>query len=205
MPNHVHLLRAQMGGKRDQAVFDLSFTRETLRFRPPTRMEIAATQSGAGFLRALSGPVQLLFLAALVLASRSTRELAVLAAMFLAGQIASAALVPRTGWQFAPRFVEAAAALTICYLAVEILMLPKAGSRWAIAGVLGAFHGLYFVLFVQATEYSTALVLGGAAIAECGAITLFALVFAKLRRWTRLLAAALFLFGLGWFVLRLVG
>ena len=35
VPNHVHLLRAEMGGKHDQAVFDLSFTRATLRFRPP--------------------------------------------------------------------------------------------------------------------------------------------------------------------------
>src|SRR5262249_25394114 len=69
VPNHVHLLRAQMGVKRDQAIFDRSFTRSTLRFRPPTPLEVAFTEAAAGFLRAWGGAVQMLFLAALVLAS----------------------------------------------------------------------------------------------------------------------------------------
>jgi hypothetical protein len=200
VPNHVHLLRAEMGGKHDQAVFDLGFTRATLRFRPPTKAEIAITQSGAGFLRALGGPVQLLFLAALVLAARSRRELLALAGMFLLGQIASVAIVSRTSWQPAARFVEAAAALTIAYLAVEILLLPKAGSRWLIAGVLGVFHGLYFCLFVQTTEYSAAVVLAGAAVAEVLALALLWFVSRPVRRWERILCAALLVFGAVWFV-----
>ena len=32
VPNHVHLLHAEMGGKRDEAIFDIGFTRATLRF-----------------------------------------------------------------------------------------------------------------------------------------------------------------------------
>jgi hypothetical protein len=200
VPNHVHLLRAAMGGKHDQAVFDLTFTRATLRFRPPTMAETAITEGGAGFLRALSGPVQLLFLAALVLAARSHRELFALAAMFIFGQVASVAIVPHTSWQPAAKFVEAASALTIAYLAVEMLLLPKAGSRWLIAGVLGAFHGLYFCLFLQTTQYSAPLVLLGAAIADLLVITLLAFLFRPLRRWERILAAALLLFGLAWFV-----
>ena len=203
VPNHVHLLRAGMGGKRDEAVFDLGFTHATLRFRPPTKLEIVITQAGGGFIRALGGPVQVLFLAALVLAARTRRELFVLGAMFLAGQIAAVASVPRTAWQPNARFVEAAAALTIAYLSVEILLLPKAGSRWMIAGILGVFHGLYFHLFIQTTSYHAPLVLSGAAAAECGALALLYLGFARLRRWTRLLAAVLLLFGLAWFVLRL--
>ena len=205
VPNHVHLLRAEMSGKKDEAVFDLSFTRATLRFRPPTPAEIVVTQAGAGFVRALEGAVQVLFLGALVLAARSRRELLALAAMFLAGQAASVAIVPHTAWQPAPRFVEAAAALTIAYLSVEILLLPKAGARWAIAGVLGAFHGLYFHLFVQTTGYSAGLVFAGAALAEAGALVALALIFSRLRRWTRLFAASLLLFGLAWFALRLRG
>jgi hypothetical protein len=205
VPNHVHLLRAEMGGKRDEAIFDLSFTRVTLRFRPPTRTEIVITQAGAGFLRALTGAAQVLFLVALALAARSRREWMELAAMFLAGQIVSVVVVPQTSWQPAPRFVEAAAALTIAYLSVEILLLPKAGARWAIAGVLGVFHGLYLHLFVQATGYSPALVLAGAATAEIGALAVLALAFRRLRRWTRLCASALFVFGAVWFVLRLRG
>jgi hypothetical protein len=200
VPNHVHLLRAEMGGKHDQAVFDLTFTKATLRFRPPTKTEIAITESGAGFLRALGGPVQLLFLAALVLAARSRRELLALAGMFVLGQVLSVAIVPRTNWQPAAKFVEAATALTIAYLAVEILLLPKAGARWLIAGVLGAFHGLYFCLFVQTTEYSAALVLAGAVVAEAVVMAVLMFVFRPLRRWVRLLAVALLVFGIGWFV-----
>ncbi len=90
VPNHVHLLRVENGGKRDQALFDISFPRATLRFRPPTAMETAVTQAGGGFMRALGGAAQMLFLASLVLAARSRRELILLAAMFLAGQTAAA-------------------------------------------------------------------------------------------------------------------
>src|SRR5260221_13537446 len=46
VPNHVHLLRAEMGGKYDEGVFDFTFTRTTLRFRPPTPAEIVETQAG---------------------------------------------------------------------------------------------------------------------------------------------------------------
>jgi HupE / UreJ protein len=201
----VHLLRAEMGGKRDEAIFDLSFTRATLRFRPPTRMETVVTQAGAGFLRALEGAAQVLFLVALALAVRSRQEWLALAAMFLAGQVFSVVVVPQTSWQPAPRFVEAAAALTVAYLSVEILLLPKAGARWAIAGVLGIFHGLYFHLFVQTTGYSPALVLAGAAAAEISALAVLALAFHRLRRWTPVFAAALLLFGVVWFLLRLRG
>jgi hypothetical protein len=143
--------------------------------------------------------VQLLFLAALVLAARSRRELFALAAMFILGQIAAVAIVPRTSWQPAAKFVEAASALTVAYLAVEMLLLPKAGSRWLIAGVLGAFHGLYFCLFLQTTQYSAPLVLLGAALADLLMITLLTFLFRPLRRWERILAAALLLFGLAWF------
>jgi hypothetical protein len=205
VPNHVHLLRAERAGKRDEAIFDLAFTRATLRFRPPTKTEIVVTQAGAGFVRALSGAVQLLFLGALVLAARTRRELLAMTGMFLAGEIACVAIVPHTSWQPAPRFVEAAAALTIAYLAVEILLLPEAGARWAIAGVLGAFHGLYFHLFVQTTAYSAPLVVAGAALAECGAVSVLALIFSKLRRGTKALACVLLAFGLAWFFLRLRG
>src|SRR3954452_4572671 len=107
VPNHVHLLRAEMGGKRDEAIFDLGFTSATLRFRPPTKLETAVTQAGAGFVRALGGAVQILFLAALVIAARSRRELLAIAAMFLLGQTASVLVMPHIAWQPAPRFVEA--------------------------------------------------------------------------------------------------
>jgi hypothetical protein len=211
VPNHVHLLRAEMGAKRDEGIFDLSFTRATLRFRPPTPAEIVVTQAGAGFIRALGGLVQVLFLAALALAARGRRELLALAAMFLLGQVGSALIVPHTNWQPPARFVEAAAALTVAYLAVEILLLPQAGARWLVAGVLGGFHGLYFHLFLQTTGYHAGLVLAGAAAAEIAAIAILAVVFRQVGRRARALrpvqvsASALLVFGMVWFFLRLRG
>jgi hypothetical protein len=209
VPNHVHLLRAEMNGKQDQALFDISFTHATLRFRPPTAVEVAVTQAGAGWMRALGGAVQLLFLAALVLAARDRRELLALSGMFLAGQAACVLAMPRFAWQPAPRFVEAAAALTVVYLAVEILLLPQAGARWAIAGVLGAFHGLFFHLFLQNTGYNAGWVLAGAAVAEIAALSVFALLFSRVARmahaWrpVQVSALALLAFGAIWFGLRL--
>ncbi len=209
VPNHVHLLRAVNSGRHDQALFDFSFPSATLRFRPPTAAEIAVTASGAGVMRAVGGVVQVLFLASLVLAARSRKELLAISGMFLAGQVASALVVSQTRWQPAPRFVEAAAALTLAYLAVEILFLPRAGARWLIACLLGSFHGLYFLLFIQSTGYSPGYVLFGAALAQIVLIAAFALVFSRMNRWISALrpvqvsAAALLVLGMVWFFLRL--
>jgi len=209
VPNHVHLLRVENGGKHDQALFDISFPRATLRFRPPTVLETAVTQAGGGVLRALGGAAQILFLASLVLAARSRRELILLTAMFLAGQMAATIAVPLTAWRPPPRFVEAAAGLTIAYLAVEILVLPKAGMRWLIVAVLGAFHGLYFELFLRTTGYRAVYVLSGAVCAEIALIAILALLFAYLGKLLAALkpvpvcASALLVTGLAWFFLRL--
>jgi hypothetical protein len=209
VPNHVHLLRVENSGKHDQALFDISFPRATLRFRPPTALETAVTQAGGGALRALGGAAQIVFLASLVLAARSRRELILLAAMFLAGQITSVIVVPLTVWQPPARFVEAAAGLTIAYLAVEILVLPKAGMRWLIVGMLGAFHGLYFDLFLRTTGYRASYVLTGAVFAEIAAIAVCALLFSYLGKHLKALrpvpvcASVLLVTGIVWFFLRL--
>jgi hypothetical protein len=211
VPNHVHLLRVSMGEKHDQAMFDLNFTRSTLRFRPPSAAEVAMTEAAGGFARALGGPAQLLFLAALALAARSRRELLRIVAMFLVGQTAAVLVVPLTAGVPAARFVEAAAALTIAYMAVEILILPKAGSRWLIAGVLGVFHGLFLFLFVQTASYRPGFVLAGAAVAEVAVVSVLALLISRVARrgqarWpVQVSASALLAFGMLWFLLRLRG
>ena len=211
VPNHVHMLRATMGDKHDQGFFDRGFTRATLRFHPPTAVDTAIAESGAGFLRALAGPVQILFLAALALAARSRRELGLLLGMFLLGQVVAVLMVPASNWQPAARFVEAAAALTVAYLAVEILLLPQAGNRWLVAGALGVFHGLYFVLFLQTSGYRPGWVLAGAALAEGAVTVLLALLFSRIERVARALrpvqvaASALLVFGMVWFAMRLKG
>jgi len=211
VPNHVHLLHVTLGSKREEAVFDAGFTRTKIKFRTAGVGKVAVTESVAGFLRAVDGPVQLLFLLALALAARSRRELVLLGAMFVAGQCASLAIVPWTHWQPAPRFVEAAAALTVAYLGVEILLLPSAGARWLVAAVLGLFHGLSFLLFVQSTDYHAALVLLGAAVAEALGLALISYLLVRLIRSAKglrpvqALAGALLVFGLAWFFVKLRG
>lgn len=142
VPNHVHLLHAYRGDKTDQAVFDLSYTTADLRFWPPTPLETAVREFAAGFLRAAGGLAPLLFLASLVLAARSRRELYGLAASFLIAEALACAIVPRTGLSLSPRFLEAAAALTIAYLALEIVVLPswECGGWWWLCSVYFTEH-----------------------------------------------------------------
>jgi hypothetical protein len=209
VPNHVHLLRATRGEARDQAVLDLSFPRAELRFRPPSAFDVAARQIVSGALRALGGPAQWLFLVALAIASRTRRELVLLAAMFLAGEAVSAIVLPLSGWSPEPRFVEVACALTIAYLAVEILWLAEAGKRWAVIAVLGLFHGLYLGIYVAGSESHVGWVLAGAFAAEVAILVALAFVLSRLARSLallrpeRLASWALLATGLTWFFLRL--
>lgn len=209
VPNHVHLLHAYLGDKVDQAVFDLSFTDAQIRFRPPTPFEIAIEELTAGFMRAAGGLAPLLFLAGLALAARSWRELAELTGAFLIAETVACLTAPRIPFPLSPRFIEAAAALTIAYLAFEIVLLPKSSLRWLVVGVLGLFHGTYFSIFLAQSGYSAATFLAGVAIAELLLITVFAVIvtrlsrFAWMRRVVPVAASLLLAVGLVWFFLRL--
>jgi len=209
VPNHVHLLRAVRDGATDQAVLDLSFPKAQIRFRPPTPFEVAFQQSVAGALRAIGGPAQWLFIAALVMAARCRRELLLLAGMFGIGEITACAALPLVNWIPAPRFVEAAAALTIAYLAVEILVLPQAGQRWLVVLILGLFHGLYFSIFTTSSQFEVHWVLLGVLVAEALVIALTAWILSRLARPLEFLqpvraaSVVLLVVGLGWFFVRL--
>lgn len=209
VPNHVHLLHAYLGDKTDQAVFDLSFTKAEIRFRPPTAFETAVRESAAGFMRAAGGVAPLLFLLSLVLAARSRRELFVLAGSFIVAESLACAIAPHVGLRLSPRFIEAAAALTIAYLAFEIVLLPKSGMRWLVVGVLGLFHGAYFSTFLTQSGYHATTFLFGVVAAELLLIGVFALLFAALARfaWTRravpVVASLLLTAGVVWFFVRL--
>jgi hypothetical protein len=209
VPNHVHLLHAYLGDKVDQAVFDLSFTDTQIRFRPPTAFEIAVQELAAGFMRAAGGLAPLLFLVALVLAARNWRELAALTGAFLIAETAACLLAPRITFPLSPRFIEAAAALTIAYLAFEIVLLPHSSFRWLVVGVLGLFHGTYFSMFLAQSGYNAATFLAGVALAELLLIGVLALIVTRLARFTWMrrvvpVAASLLLtVGVVWFFLRL--
>jgi len=209
VPNHVHLLRAYRGDKSDQAVFDLSFTSAEIRFRPPTAFETAAREVSAGFMRAAGGSAPLLFLVSLALAARTRRELIALTAAFLGAEILACVLAPRFVFSLSPRFIEAAAALTIAYLAFEIVLLPESRHRWIVVGVLGLFHGAYFSMFLAQSGYRAPAFLSGVALAELLLIAVFALVLAGLARlsWMRravpVTASLLLVTSIVWFFVRL--
>ena len=211
VPNHVHILRAVRGDVAEQQVFDYTTTRHEIRFRPLTAWEVFAQEAGAGAKRVLTGPAQWLFLLALGLASRSRKELLWIGAAFVTAQAISAVIVAEQGWNPPPRFVESAGALTIAYLAVEILALPQAGARWLVAAGMGVFHGLYFGIFLAQGSMAAARVLPGAALAEMALLGLFAAIVWRLRKdfgdplFTRLLAGLLLVIGLGWFAWRMLG
>jgi len=203
VPNHIHMLRADRGDKKDQAVFDISYTTAELRFRPPEPWEIFVKESGAGFLRAAGGLAPLLFLASLALAARSGKELLTITGAFLVGEIAACIVAPRISVGLSPRFIEAAAALTIAYLAFEILLLPQSGQRWAVVGVLGLFHGAYFSLFLVTTGYHVDNFLLGVGVAEIAIVSLLYVARRQVRAPVVPIAAALLLTtGVVWFAVR---
>jgi hypothetical protein len=198
VPNHVHLLNATQGPNTDEVVFDQSFPRSEIRFRPPSRFEVLSKELGSGVWRAMVSPAAL-FLLILIVAARTWREGALLMAMYLAGEWIMRPIAPKIPWTLSPRFIEAAMALTVAYLALEILTLPNAGNRWAVVLVLGLFHGLYFAAF-------PATYLAGAVAMQV--ILVFLLVWAA-QKWAtptirRASAGVLLAAGLGWFVTRLI-
>ena len=208
VPNHVHLLRAYLDGKSDQAVFDASFPTAVLRFRPPQPWEILLRECGAGFSRAIGGLASLLFLFALAIAARSWPELGSLVAALVAGEIAACALLPRLSFVLSPRFIEAAAALTIAYLAFEVALLPRSGQRWLVVALLGLFHGAYFSLFLSTSGYRLPGFLAGVTVAQAlAAALLFPLLHGIVRlsrspRTVPALASVMMTVGVVWFVVR---
>ena len=147
VPNHVHLLYAVQGPNSDQEVFDQSFRQAEVRFHPPSRAELIAKDAAAGIARLFKSVSGLLFLAVLVLAARNTREVGILTIAFLAGEWLARPSSPRIPMSFSPEFLEAVLALTVAYLAAEIVFLPDSQARWAVVPVLGVAHGLAFAAF----------------------------------------------------------
>ncbi len=214
VPNHVHMLKAERDGKYDQAILDSSFPLGVLTFRPPTKLGIAVTQMSAGAIRMSTSVAQLLLLAALILSSAAHKRRAILAVAFFAGECAAAVLISQGNWQPAPRFAEAAAALGLAYLAVELLAWPNAGGRWLLALAFGTFSGLYFAAFLRESGYRPEYVLSGSVTAGallagiCGVLRSWFDHAAWLDRYRRI-TARIAVFGLVagstvWFLARLV-
>jgi hypothetical protein len=193
VPNHVHLLYAVKGEESDQQVFDQSYSRREMRFHPPAGWQRWRRDAGAGALRALRSVPGLLFLAVLALAARSRREAGALAIGFLAAEWAARPLAALAPIGFSPEFLEAAMALTVAYLAAEILFLPESQTRWAISPVLGLVHGLPYAAFPGAY-------LAGAAASQAALLAVLAVSLrAAAPPWRKRAAAVLLAAGLAWF------
>ncbi len=196
VPNHVHLLRATNGPKHDQAVFDSAFTSATLRFRPPTQAELAIREASGAAAHVVTGLLPVLFLIAVALAATTWRRLAAFTALFLFAQLAGA-IIP---YQPAPRFLEAAAALAVSYLAVEVLFLPDSSARWLIVAALGIVPGLALAEYVRQSESSLTYSLLGTAITDLAILPLTGALVFRFPRTRRILAALALAIGLGWFL-----
>lgn len=198
VPNHVHLLYAVQGPNSDQQVFDQSFRQAEVRFHPPSRAELIAKAAAAGIARLFKSVSGLLFLVVLVLAARNTREMGILTITFLAGEWLARPISLHIPMSFSPEFLEAVLALTVAYLAAEIVFLPDSQARWAVVPILGIAHGLPFAAFPA--SYLTA-----ASITQ--AIVLAMLWFAARKMptaWRRPAAGVMLVAGIGWFVRMLV-
>jgi len=197
VPNHVHLLRATYGLKHDRAVFDAAFTTATLRFRPPTTAEIAAEQIVRSMGRVATGLLPLLFILALATAAVTWPDLSVMAALFLVGQLAGI----RIPWQPSPKFLEAMAAVSVAYLAYDVMFLPHSKLRWIIAAGLGAVQGLVLADFIRLSESSLPYAYAGTALADVAILIATAALLFRFPRIRRIPAALTLAASLGWFFL----
>lgn len=215
VPNHIQMLHAERNGKSDQAILDSAFPDATLTFRPPTAIEQMADQAAAGAFRASTNWAQVLLLVAIALASRTKRELIACGVAFLSGEWVGTFVILRADWQPSPRFAEAAAALALAYLALEIIAFPQSRGRWLLALLFGSFEGMYFAVFLSDSGYRFGYVLCGAAVAAILVLAVVAglnALLAQLRLPERYktvplksMAAALLVTGSAWFVVRLRG
>jgi hypothetical protein len=195
VPNHVHWLTATRGTKSDQEVFDRAFPRAELQFRSPSRFENLGRAFASGFLRAATNWIGLLFLLGLAIAAPRS-ALPILG--FLAGEAAAIFLGPRIPWPLPPRFLEAAMALTVAYLAVEILMAADQRNLVWIAAVLGLPHGLSIAGF-------PAPYIAGAGLFEIAAFIALALAARLLAPgWRKGSAWGLLAAGLAFFAVRVI-
>jgi hypothetical protein len=196
VPNHVHVFRAtKADGKTDQAFFDLTLTEANLTFRPPTAAELFLRASIEGVRRGLLGFTTVLFLFALAVVANDRKQFLTLAAILVAVEVL---LVSVPTIRLSPKFLEAAAALSTAYLAVEKLLVPQAGQRWLVVAILGVFHGLLFRFFNPESQIGFATGLLAANLLWLGPAALARFLPVKP------VAILLALLGTLWFVYRLM-
>ncbi|MBM3725789.1 MAG: hypothetical protein FJW40_10245 [Acidobacteria bacterium] len=203
---HVHFMNATREGRTETSVFDSSSSARVLRFRDPSFGERALASFGFGAAEPFRSPLRLLLLLTVALAARARREALIVGAAFLAGEAVGAVAAGALNLTANGIFLESAAALSIAYLAVEILFFSAAESRWAVTGVLGGIQGWALAVLNTAGETSLAFVLSGAAIVQAALIAPLVWVWLRTRRRPVEIGLAALLLAVGgvWFVMRLI-
>jgi hydrogenase/urease accessory protein HupE len=97
-----------------------------------------------GIRHILSGYDHLVFLAGLILAACTVRELLVALTAFTAAHSLSLALVVLGGVHAPPSIVEPLIAASIAWVGVENLIRDRRGSRWWVVFGFGLVHGFGF-------------------------------------------------------------
>ena len=97
-----------------------------------------------GVEHTLSGYDHLVFLAGLILAAATVRELLIALTAFTAAHSVSLALVVAGGVHAPPSIVEPLIAASIAWVGVENLLGKRGGSRWWIVFAFGLVHGFGF-------------------------------------------------------------
>lgn len=202
--NHVHIFRAvKATGESEQRFFDSTQTEANLTFRPPSPGEFFLRALVEGFRRALAGLTTALFLFAIAMVASGRRQFLLLAGILTAVEIATAASAPT---KLSPKFLEAAAALSTAYIAIEKILVPTAGQRWLVVGILGIFHGLFFRFF--AVELSGAPSIAGFAFGLATANIVWLIPAGLLRylpeKGQRIVTWMLVLAGTFWFGYRIL-
>ncbi len=189
--NHVHVLTAQRDGAIARQVFSGPEREAELRFgegNDPLR------DAMDGLRQAFSGWARILLLFTIGFAARRRGEALAFALAVAAGQGASLYF----GLPASPRFVEAAAAIGVGYLAFEVWLLPDAGHRWAAVAGVGLLLGLGIPAGGSAAFHGSLVASSAIAAGAVGLLTLARATYSRQAALILLVTSAI------WFVAQFV-
>jgi hydrogenase/urease accessory protein HupE len=214
-PSHKTLGDVQIGGRREQFVF------EPQRVYEGRLAERRAWATAASFVRLgvehiFTGYDHILFLFGLLLIGRGLRNLVAIVTSFTVAHSATLALATLGIVRPAPWTIEAAIALSIAYIGFENLFVENPRYRWKIAFVFGLVHGFGFATVLREMHLPRA----GLMVSlfsfnigvEIGQIAIVCLMYPLLRATaetryrpiiTRVASSAIALVGLVWFYQRI--
>ncbi len=149
-PSHTALVKITGHVRMQQAVLDAR--RPAAHISAPTRGVVAAGFLLLGMRHIFTGYDHLLFLVGLLLLGGAALDLVKIVTSFTVAHSITLALAT-LGWvSLAPRFVESAIALSICYIAAENILFASASRRWIITFFFGLVHGFGFSAVLRELE-----------------------------------------------------